>query len=95
MMLLRVLHRLSWLVFLSVFLWTFAVRLPPHGSLILSLTLWYILVYWLCLGIRRLCGYGRTPVVRPTASLAPEPVRIRRIVLEDITPYDERTGHAR
>ena len=58
-------------------------------------------------GLARLCGYGRPAV--PEVLDPESPVRIRRVILEevspydqarrivheDVTPYDERTDHAR
>ena len=105
--LLRVLYGLSWAILFGMFVWMFVWPVPPYAIEIVCLAFYYLAAYWIIRGIARLCGYGRPAV---PAVLDPEsPVRIRRVILEevspydqarrivheDVTPYDERTDHAR
>jgi hypothetical protein len=92
MPMLRGINRLSWLVLLLSMPWMLIAPLPPGGGTVLAVAFHYVLCYALGVGIARLCGSRRTS--RPVARV-PEPVRIRRIVLEEVTPYNERTDHAR
>jgi hypothetical protein len=90
MTLLRWGHRLSWLALMTSILWMMVLPGYPGSGLVFAAAFHYVLVYALGVGLARLYGYRRRPV-----ALAPEPVRIRRMVLEEISPYNERTGHAR
>lgn len=84
---LRALYGLSWAILFGAFVLMFVVPLPEVTLVIVCLAFYYLAAYWVLRGLGRLCGYGRptTPEV-----LAPEPpVLIRRVIFEEVTPYDE------
>ena len=80
-----VLSMLSWAALLAGVVGMLLFPIFPYPGIVMAIAVYYLVGCWLIRMLGWLCGFSQAvgPVIVP-----PAPVRIRRVILEEITPYD-------